>query len=145
VNSCRLQHLQGNPSRRRLRRKQLPVRTPIKLPSKRRHTSPTSHWSVSASAINISAAANFRRWSSICRGAAMWGLEHSEHTPTARKTVSTRLARYSYGMAISTPFDPKIHLMEDRILDQSEGIFRANNQMKWLLKRVIRAVAPDLV
>jgi hypothetical protein len=68
----------------------------------------------------------------------MWGLEHSEYTPTTRKTVSTRLARYSYGVAIAPLFDPKVHLMEDRILDESEGVFRANDQMKWLLKRVNR-------
>jgi hypothetical protein len=65
----------------------------------------------------------------------MWGLEHSEHTPNARKTVSARLARYSYGIPVSVPFNPKVHLQGDRILDNAEGIWRANNQMKWLLKR----------
>lgn len=51
-------------------------------------------------------------------------------------TVTSRLSRYSYGMAFSHPYDPKKHLIEDCYLDTSDGSYKAKDQMKWLLKRV---------
>lgn len=72
----------------------------------------------------------------------MWGLEHSSHITSSKKTVSARVARYSYGIAVSEPFDSSIHLTEDRFLDPAEGIYRATNQMKWLLRRVSSFVVP---
>lgn len=80
---------------------------------------------------------NSCRWSSICRGATLWGLEHSDlPSVTGSPTVVSRLSRYSYGMAFSQVYDHKKHLLQDRYMDTAEGIYRANGQMTWLLRRV---------
>ena len=78
------------------------------------------------------------RWSSICRGATLWGLEHSELTAAVNDnpTITSRLSRYSYGIVVSVPYDPSKHLVQDRFHDAVEGIDRAANQMQWFLKRV---------
>lgn len=81
------------------------------------------------------------RWSSICRGATLWGLEHSELTKLTAAvndnlTITSRLSRYSYGVPFSEPYDPRRHLAQDRYFDEIEGIYRAGDQMEWLLKRV---------
>lgn len=78
-------------------------------------------------------------WSSICRGATMWGLEHSQphHAsgPSRPKTVVSRIARYSYGIRCTLPFDhSKGHLPQDRFMDV-KGEWRANNQMIWKLRK----------
>ncbi|KAF2624867.1 actin-like ATPase domain-containing protein [Macroventuria anomochaeta] len=74
-------------------------------------------------------------WSAICRGATMWGLEHSQQNPSPRRTVKSRIARYSYGIVCTLPFDEsKGHLLRDRIRG-SRGEWRAANQMSWMLKK----------
>ena len=73
------------------------------------------------------------RWSSICRGATLWGLEHSSFTMPS--PISSRISRYSYGMTSSPIYDPTKHLEEDKYLDV-EGKYRARRQMTWLLRRV---------
>ncbi|KAF1348323.1 hypothetical protein EJ07DRAFT_160131 [Lizonia empirigonia] len=75
------------------------------------------------------------RWSAICRGATLWGLEHSQQNPAPSKTVKSRIARYSYGIRASLPFDEsKGHLARDRFRDV-KGMWRANNQMSWHLRK----------
>jgi hypothetical protein len=75
------------------------------------------------------------RWSSICRGATLWGLEHSEKYPSATKTVTSRIARYSYGVKCSQLFDEtKGHSIRDRRRGV-RGEWRADNQMHWLLEK----------
>ncbi|KAF5013318.1 hypothetical protein FDECE_668 [Fusarium decemcellulare] len=85
-------------------------------------------------------------WSAVCRGACLWGLEHanqfsegtsrpSGNTPYPASTVSIRISKYSYGVAMAVPFDPKKHLRVDRIFDQSSNTYMADNQMNWLLRR----------
>ena len=75
------------------------------------------------------------RWSSICRGATLWGLEHSEKYPSASKTVTARIARYSYGIKCSELFDEtKGHLIRDRRRGV-RGEWRADNQMHWMLEK----------
>lgn len=78
-------------------------------------------------------------WSSICRGATLWGLEHTDpafsSSVISSPTVTSRLSRYSYGMAFSELYDPSKHVMEDVYVDQEEGHYRAKDQMTWLLKR----------
>ncbi len=71
-----------------------------------------------------------RRWSSICRGATLWGLEHSNPP-----TVVSRLSRYSYGIASSPKYDSTKHLSEDKYRDV-DGEDRARDQMTWLLRKV---------
>ena len=77
------------------------------------------------------------RWSAICRGATLWGLEHSDLLkPEANlPTVTSRLSRHSYGVSLSPIFDPKKHLLIDKYTD-GLGIDRANRQMTWYLRRV---------
>ncbi|KAH7008907.1 hypothetical protein EDB80DRAFT_574486 [Ilyonectria destructans] len=41
----------------------------------------------------------------------------------------------SYGVSLAVPFDHKIHLWQDRVLDPSNNTYMASNQMRWLLRR----------
>jgi hypothetical protein len=66
----------------------------------------------------------------------MWGLEHSENSTYTQKTVTSRIARYSYGIACSELFDQMRHQVGDRFQSRSDGLMYANNQMRWLLYRV---------
>ncbi|KAL8759425.1 MAG: hypothetical protein Q9199_000795 [Rusavskia elegans] len=82
-------------------------------------------------------------WSSICRGATMWGLEHSDvsssaigsDTPTQNPTVTSRLSRYSYGLLVDQYYDERVHHIDDIYLDYDTGGYLARDQMTWLLKR----------
>lgn len=78
-------------------------------------------------------------WSSICRGATMWGLEHSKSAKEAGipPTVKSRIARYSYGIRMDVPFDPEKHSKHDRA-PASSGWDVAKDQMVWLLKKGVR-------
>lgn len=90
------------------------------------------------------------RWSSICRGATLWGLEHIDagidgnsasvspqaFLPAYSPTVTSRLSRHSYGMSFSVPYDQQKHLLQDLYQDEKTGLFMAKGQMTWLLKRV---------
>jgi hypothetical protein len=65
----------------------------------------------------------------------MWGLEHSQRSPAPKKTVKSRIARYSYGIKCSQPFDySKGHKIEDSFIDR-KGEWRAKDQMIWKLKK----------
>jgi len=65
----------------------------------------------------------------------MWGLEHSQRIPNSKKTVTSRLARYSYGIICSRPFDYALgHLYKDAFFNQ-RGEWLAKNQMIWKLKK----------
>ncbi|MCJ1471207.1 hypothetical protein MMC07_009855 [Pseudocyphellaria aurata] len=79
------------------------------------------------------------RWSSICRGATLWGLEHptpeSSSSATSSPTVTSRLSRYSYGMCLALIYNSSEHTMEEMYFDQHWGAFMAPRQMEWLLKR----------
>lgn len=81
----------------------------------------------------------------------MWGLEHAGQSarpnilelplgrnsiPAAPATVASRISKYSYGISVAVPFDQSKHLWKDRVHDPAENIYRANNQMCWLLRRV---------
>lgn len=80
------------------------------------------------------------RWSAICRGATVWGLEHVDAMRISpgrtNLTVTSRLSRYSYGFSVMTPFEYGKHLPSDLYYDPIEGLELAKHQMKWLLKRV---------
>jgi len=80
----------------------------------------------------------------------MWGLEHS--TPAARLerlgsrsskeelpkvTVVTRIARYSYGVAVSWPFEPGKHVLSDKVWDPASNSWKADNQVYWLIEKVL--------
>ncbi|KAF2870470.1 hypothetical protein BDV95DRAFT_607638 [Massariosphaeria phaeospora] len=74
-------------------------------------------------------------WSSICRGATMWGLENSPNSTFTKKTVKARLARYSYGLSYAVRFDEsKGHVLQDR-RRFPDGVWMATNQMGWLIQK----------
>lgn len=85
---------------------------------------------------NIQVIQNKGAWSSICRGATLWGLEHSEraaemgHGPTVR----ARLSRYSYGVRMDIPFDSKKHSERDKA-QNAWGGYVAKDQMCWLVDK----------
>ncbi|KAH6895964.1 hypothetical protein B0T10DRAFT_545558 [Thelonectria olida] len=79
-------------------------------------------------------------WSAICRGACLWGLEHTQNLGSITRaelkpTLSSWLARYSLGVSASVPFDPARHLWQDRILHRAKNKYYASDQMIWLLRR----------
>ena len=71
--------------------------------------------------------------SAVCRGATLWGLEQNHAT-----SFLSRIARTSYGVCFAVPYEPgnPNHLQSDKWWDEAESIWRVNNQMRWLLKRV---------
>ncbi|KAI4140921.1 MAG: hypothetical protein L6R39_005597, partial [Caloplaca ligustica] len=83
------------------------------------------------------------RWSSICREATMWGLEHSDFSnsalcpdrPTQSSTVTSRLSRYSYGMVFDQYYDVRLHHIDDNFWDVDTGSYMARDQMTWFLRR----------
>ena len=98
---------------------------------------------------------NITRWSSVCRGATLWGLEHPYESiapnslvPNASpfsvntSTVTSRISRYSYGMSLSVPYDQRRHLIQDVYRDEKTGLVMAKQQMTWLLRRVRFYMAP---
>ena len=92
---------------------------------------------------------NVDSWSSVCRGATLWGLEHPpvdnranhslfpEAPLTTAPTVTSRLWRYNYGMSLSEPYTQKKHLYQDVYRDTKTGNWMSRKQMTWLLKRVL--------
>ncbi|RMJ13421.1 hypothetical protein CDV36_006927 [Fusarium kuroshium] len=79
-------------------------------------------------------------WSSICRGACRWGLEHAlgqpnAFTPAPVPTVIGRISKYSYGVCVSQPFDSSRHRLDDQYLNLATNTYYAANQMEWLLLR----------
>ena len=89
------------------------------------------------------------RWSSVCRGATLWGLEHPNTGMTMESlsapqaplsaetpTVTSRLSRYSYGMSFDEEYNQKKHLLQELYRDDATGLVMAKKQMTWLLRRV---------
>ncbi|KPM39250.1 hypothetical protein AK830_g7310 [Neonectria ditissima] len=79
-------------------------------------------------------------WSAICRGACMWGLDHTERSSMdtrarPKPTISSRISKYSYGISVAVPFRSDIHLEKDKAFYESKNCYMANNQMRWLLRR----------
>ena len=71
--------------------------------------------------------------SAVCRGATLWGLEQSNVT-----SFLSRMARISYGITCSRPWDPNDPDMKatDKWYNAAKGTWWAEGQMTWLLKRV---------
>ncbi|KAI9149948.1 Heat shock 70 kDa protein 12B [Paramyrothecium foliicola] len=64
------------------------------------------------------------------------GVETPE--PVARNmpvAVTSTVARASYGTTYRTPFDNAIHVQEDKVWDERELIWKAENQVKWFIKK----------
>lgn len=78
---------------------------------------------------------NQHRWSAICRGATLWGLENAQSDLNKRKTVRSRISRYSYGIIVSREWDTAVGQLETDRIRGTKGEWRANNQMNWMLKK----------
>jgi len=68
--------------------------------------------------------------SAVCRGATLWGLEQNHAT-----SFISRIARISYGIVLSMPFNNSIHRTSEKVWDEAKSQWLASGQMKWLLKR----------
>ncbi|RTE80896.1 hypothetical protein BHE90_004615 [Fusarium euwallaceae] len=72
----------------------------------------------------------------ICQGAVCKafadGGEGEAHKPIA---VTSTICRASYGCDYHDPFDKKKHLKKDKVWHDNLGEWRAENQMRWYLKR----------
>jgi hypothetical protein len=126
----------GNTTRRRLRDQSLHAPSIERSSQRFQHTSASKQRRVSDGLLAFwPELTRCVSWSSICRGATLWGLEHSKSEPTHRKTVIGRIARYSYGVAYSAIYDEsKGHLLQDRRRG-TKGEWRAINQMNWMLAK----------
>ncbi|KAL6788339.1 hypothetical protein J3E68DRAFT_444939 [Trichoderma sp. SZMC 28012] len=72
-------------------------------------------------------------WTAVCRGAVVRGLELSEDT--TESTVSSRIARMSYGMrCYYTPWNAHEHDIRDRHWSKVYQRYIATNQTSWFLR-----------
>lgn len=53
-------------------------------------------------------------------------------------SVRSRISRASYGILCQEKWDEKKHRKEDKSWDEDELVWKAKNQMKWLVEKVIR-------
>ncbi|KAK0616626.1 hypothetical protein B0T14DRAFT_433509 [Immersiella caudata] len=90
---------------------------------------------------------------SICRGAVIKGfLDGGEgsarHDPTsgmnnAPVRVKSTISRANIGVKYREIFDEARHDPRDKIFDETEGVYRATDQMQWYLKRGEEVFAED--
>jgi ABC-type uncharacterized transport system ATPase subunit len=61
-----------------------------------------------------------------------------QHNPSSGLgvNVEARIARMSYGINFQTPFVWGKHDVRDKVWDDREQQFKAQNQMEWFLKEV---------
>ncbi|KAL7909220.1 hypothetical protein GGI35DRAFT_493223 [Trichoderma velutinum] len=71
-------------------------------------------------------------WTAVCRGAVIKGLEQSEDT--TEPTVSSRIARVSYGMLCNKTWDPTQHDKRDRYWCDIHQELRVKDQTSWFLR-----------
>jgi len=69
-------------------------------------------------------------WSAVVRGAVCRGLEGAQGG-----LVEVRLSRKHYGTAVSQPFIPGFHDLQDRYIDKHDGQPYARGQMRWLVEK----------
>jgi hypothetical protein len=60
---------------------------------------------------------------------------------TGKPVLASRRSRLSYGILCKVPFDPKIHNIEDKVKDEVDQKDYANGIIKWIVKKVSRALA----
>ncbi|KAI1757988.1 hypothetical protein F4782DRAFT_475954 [Xylaria castorea] len=74
----------------------------------------------------------------ICRGAVMKGFledDDNKHGPKPPIRIASTVSRASYGIAVGKRFDALNHIEEDKEWDEHRGVWLANNQMSWYIKR----------
>jgi hypothetical protein len=64
------------------------------------------------------------------RGAVCRGLEGPQSG-----LVEVRLSRKHYGTPVSVPFNPRLHDIKDRYIDEYDGQAYAKGQMRWLVDK----------
>ncbi|EGO59403.1 hypothetical protein NEUTE1DRAFT_39823 [Neurospora tetrasperma FGSC 2508] len=74
-------------------------------------------------------------WTAICRGAVIHAATQSGIGKLSVQ-VQTRVARASYGICLSEPWDTRRHDPEDKYLCEIDQKYFARNQMAWLLKEI---------
>lgn len=57
------------------------------------------------------------RWSAISRGAVLYGLSLGDSASKVRTKIGARVARNSYGVSVSRPWDPVKHLPHQKYWD----------------------------
>ncbi|KAI8684417.1 hypothetical protein NCS57_00107800 [Fusarium keratoplasticum] len=73
-------------------------------------------------------------WTAICRGAVVHELSKQNLSVDIGVRVEARIARMSYGVTNSSPFDDFKHLQTDKYWCEMEQRYKAHNQMTWFLK-----------
>ncbi|KAI8713422.1 hypothetical protein NCS52_01286900 [Fusarium sp. LHS14.1] len=84
--------------------------------------------------INILQSTGMRPRTAICRGAVYkgFGTMSSKRAPIQ---VTSTVSRASYGLRHAEPFNPKVHLQQDKVWCETEHEWRAENQITWYLKK----------
>ncbi|KAJ4418730.1 hypothetical protein N0V82_005403 [Gnomoniopsis sp. IMI 355080] len=72
-------------------------------------------------------------WSAICRGAVIHGMTVEKVDSPLSVEIRSRVARASYGIVCREAWDPTKHSIEDKIFDPQQQLWKATNQMKWLI------------
>ncbi|KAJ2992964.1 hypothetical protein NUW58_g1993 [Xylaria curta] len=88
--------------------------------------------------IEVLQAAGIRPRTAICRGAIFKGVLDVPSLAgdiPSHVTVASTIARRSLGVAMTPSFKEGVHEERDRLWDKDEGIWRADNQMQWYLKK----------
>ncbi|KAI8228109.1 hypothetical protein K4K54_002426 [Colletotrichum sp. SAR 10_86] len=85
--------------------------------------------------INLMQSTGTKPWTAICRGASIHGLTQQSLTDGFSVSVKSRIARVSYGVAMSVKFDPKKHLAEDKFWCDVAQRYMAGSQMEWFLEQ----------
>ncbi|KAH6898499.1 hypothetical protein B0T10DRAFT_555809 [Thelonectria olida] len=74
-------------------------------------------------------------WTAICRGAVVYGLTQKNLSPSLQVKVGARISRMSYGVEFKQKWKAKKHQTRDKVWDEQEHEFMAENQMKWFLEQ----------
>ncbi|KAI5864716.1 hypothetical protein GGS23DRAFT_561506 [Durotheca rogersii] len=96
--------------------------------------------------MKILQADGIRPRTAICRGAVFKGflepvdtgdgqLKFFDHIIPAPIAVTSTVSRASYGTVCRATFNSREHLEADRVWSSDEGMWKADNQMAWYLKR----------
>ncbi|KAF2221155.1 hypothetical protein BDZ85DRAFT_203059 [Elsinoe ampelina] len=67
-------------------------------------------------------------WTAVVRGAVLRGI-------SGRDLVSSRKARRHYGLRLNVRFDPAKHPLSARYWDDYDEVYRAKDQMVWLVQK----------
>ncbi|KAI1307114.1 hypothetical protein F5Y03DRAFT_405699 [Xylaria venustula] len=87
------------------------------------------------SGITVLQARGDKPWTAICRGATISRADELNPTAVKQLQVQSRIARSNYGWVYRALFDSGIHDPRDKCWDDIQGMWLADNQMQWVIKR----------